>query len=407
MIVTLVAALLTVSQSDNVAVKAAPPTQDPIDFLAPARIDALPAAERAAWRAYITTSQANRKRDLDSINAELRAAGKTGWTAAPVGSGFTMSDAMMGDWFKTAEATTLADAIVSYQTPTGGWSKRVDFKRTRARGESFASEDGWDWIGTLDNGATTEQLHFLAGVVRAQGQPRHRAALERGLEYLLLSQYPTGCWPQVYPLAGGYHDAATFNDDATVHALQVLRSVARGEYSAAAELRQRAAAAVERAVNCIIMTQVEIAGRKTVWGAQHDPITFQPVKARTYEHASLSGRESAAILDFLMQVESPAPAVVHAVHAGTAWFRASAIRGYSYAPRGVLAQKSDGGPLWARFYELGTNKPIFSDRDGVIKYSLSEIGEERRRGYLWYTDEPAATLRRYDAWARRHPPPVR
>jgi PelA/Pel-15E family pectate lyase len=380
-----------------------PQAQSDDNLLAPARIAALPTAAGESWRDYIARSQANRKRDLDSINAELRAAGRTRWTPAPVGSGFAVTDAMNADWFKTKDALALGDAIVSYQTPSGGWSKRVDYQRPRARGQSFASEDGWDWIGTLDNGATTEQLHFLAGVVRAQGRPQHRAALERGLEYLLMSQYPTGCWPQIYPLAGGYHDAATFNDDATVHALQVLRSLARGEYNVGMALRERAASAVERGVSCIIATQVEVAGTKTVWGAQHDPITFQPVKARSYEHASLSGRESAGILDFLMQVPAPSAQVVRAVHAGAAWFRASAIRGYSYVPRGVLTEKANGGPLWARFYELQTNRPIFSDRDGVVKYSLSEIGEERRRGYLWYTDEPAATLRRYDAWAQRHP----
>ncbi|HYT69764.1 MAG TPA: pectate lyase, partial [Gemmatimonadales bacterium] len=68
----------------------------------------------------------------------------------------------------------------------------------------------------------------------------------------------------------------------------------------------------------------------------------------------------------------------------------------------ALAAREGAGPLWARFYEIGTNRPIFSDRDGVIRYDLREIGEERRRGYLWYSDE-ASTLRRYDAWARRHP----
>jgi pectinesterase len=36
----------------------------------------------------------------------------------------------------------------------------------------------------------------------------------------------------------------------------------------------------------------------------------------------------------------------------------------------------------------------------VIRYALSEIGEERRTGYLWYTDEPATTLRRYERWLR-------
>ncbi|HEU0301057.1 MAG TPA: pectate lyase, partial [Longimicrobium sp.] len=324
------------------------------------------------------------------------------WTPAPAGRGFAVEDSMDAAWFRTGAARRLADVLVSYQTPSGGWSKRIEFTRPRQPGESFSAEENWSWIGTLDNGATTEQLHFLARAALAHGEPRHRASFARGIEYLLAAQQPGGCWPQVYPLAGGYHDAATFNDDATVHALRLLRA-AGGEYRELAPegLRGRAAAAVERGIGCILATQVVVDGKKTVWGAQHDPLGLAPVRARAYEHASLSGRESAAILDFLMEVRDPPPAVVQAVHAGAAWFREAAIMGYDYAPRGELMAREGGGPLWARFHEIGTNRPIFSDRDGVVRYALAEIGEERRRGYLWYTDEPATTLRRYDRWLQR------
>ncbi|HST62786.1 MAG TPA: pectate lyase [Longimicrobium sp.] len=382
------------------AASAAAPVPDTL--LAMSRILALPAAERDAWRNYVETSRRRAAQDRAAIDAELRGAGKATWTPAPAGRGFEVTDAMTDAWFAGDSARHLADVLVSYQTPSGGWSKRIDFTRPRQPGESFASERSWMWIGTLDNGATTEQLRFLAGALRAHGDPAHRASFLRGIEYLLDAQQPTGCWPQVYPLAGGYHDAATWNDDAGINALRVVRSAAAGEYPwVPEEMRARAAAAVERGVGCILATQIRVDGRRTAWGAQHDPIGFAPVKARAYEHASLSGRESAEILDFLIRIENPSPAVVQAVHAAAAWFRAAAITGQRYLPRGEVTMDSTAGPLWARFHEIGTNRPIFSDRDGVIRYALSEIGEERRGGYLWYTDEPASTLRRYERWARR------
>lgn len=375
----------------------------PDTLLAASRIAGLPAAERAAWQAYVVASRRNAERDRAAIDAELRAAGKETWTPAPAGRGFDVTDAMTGEWFRGGEARRLADVLVSYQTPSGGWSKRIGFTRPRQPGESFASERSWTWIGTLDNGATTSQLRFLTGAIRAHGDSAHREAFQRGIEYLLAAQQPTGCWPQAYPLMGGYHDAATFNDDATINVLRVLRSTAAGEHAWVPDaVRGRAAAAVDRGIGCIVATQVTVDGQRTAWGAQHDPIGLGPVKARAYEHASLSGRESAAILDFLMQIENPSPAVVQAVHAGAAWFRAAAITGQRYTPRGEVTPDSAAGPLWARFYEIGSNRPIFSDRDGVIRYALSEIGEERRMGYLWYTDEPATTLRRYERWLRRH-----
>jgi PelA/Pel-15E family pectate lyase len=62
-------------------------------------------------------------------------------------------------------------------------------------------------------------------------------------------------------------------------------------------------------------------------------------------------------------------------------------------------------PMWARFYEIGTNKPIFSGRDGVKKYSLAEIEYERRNGYAWLGYWPEELLaKEHPAWKARHSP---
>ena len=61
-------------------------------------------------------------------------------------------------------------------------------------------------------------------------------------------------------------------------------------------------------------------------------------------------------------------------------------------------------PIWARFYEIGTNRPIFSDRDSVIKYSLGEVGLERRTGYQWLKYWPKNLIEKeYPAWKAKHP----
>ncbi|MBU7004896.1 MAG: hypothetical protein HXS50_04970, partial [Theionarchaea archaeon] len=48
-----------------------------------------------------------------------------------------------------------------------------------------------------------------------------------------------------------------------------------------------------------------------------------------------------------------------------------------------LNSSTIGDNLWARFYELGTNLPIYCDRERKLTYNLSELGEERREGYGW------------------------
>ena len=59
--------------------------------------------------------------------------------------------------------------------------------------------------------------------------------------------------------------------------------------------------------------------------------------------------------------------------------------------------------LWARFYELGTDRPLYLDRDSVYRYDYSEIGYERRSGYS-YHGTWAATLvdEDYPLWRAKH-----
>ncbi|OZB43070.1 MAG: hypothetical protein B7X50_02320 [Alishewanella sp. 34-51-39] len=59
---------------------------------------------------------------------------------------------------------------------------------------------------------------------------------------------------------------------------------------------------------------------------------------------------------------------------------------------------SGAGPLWPRFAELNTNRPIFGDRDGELYYDVHQVSFERRQGYAWYTERPAPTLERYQRW---------
>ena len=64
----------------------------------------------------------------------------------------------------------------------------------------------------------------------------------------------------------------------------------------------------------------------------------------------------------------------------------------------VARAKAGAGPLWPRFAELNTNRPIFGDRDGELYYDVHQVSFERRQGYAWYTERPAQTLQLYQRW---------
>ena len=319
-------------------------------------------------------------------------------------------------WYATDDARAIAAAVRQYQTDSGGWTKNQDM--TAPPDAAFLANTDMDHrAATIDNGATTTQIHFLAAVASHSGPDTeaNRTATLRGIEYLLKAQYDNGGWPQYFPLQPGYYTHITFNDDAMVHVLDVLCDVAEGKapYTwTEPALRARAAAAVEKGIACILRCQIVVAGKKTAWCAQHDEITFEPVPARAYEHISLSGSESVGIVRFLMGVKNPSPEIVDAVEAAVAWFEAAKLTGIRLdtppAPdlahghdRVVVADPS-APPLWARFYEIGTNRPIFGGRDTVVRYSLAEVERERRGGYRWYLDEPAQLLSRdYPRWKQK------
>jgi PelA/Pel-15E family pectate lyase len=326
-------------------------------------------------------------------------------TPAPYRKAFKMDAAMTPAWFATPEARRLVDNMLSYQTPSGGWSKHVEFSlHPRGPGESFYSEnDAWHYIATIDNDSTTEELRVLDAAFSVTGDPKLRAGFDKGIDYLLAAQFPNGCWPQVYPLQGGYHDAITYNDDAVVNVLRVLDEVASGGLPAAsAGAKKRAIGALARGVDCIVASQVVDRGVRTVWAQQQDPLSYAPVIGRSYELAGLAGRESARLMMFLMARHTPSPAVVGAVHAAAAWFRAHVITGMAYDKQTGPRPDVNAPPIWARLYELGTGRPMFSNRDGVPRYDWSELGD-RRFGYAWYSKEPAEALAAYERWAAQHP----
>ena len=406
-------------------------TSVPAESLTAARIAALPPAQQTAWTAYLERSARLSRADHDFLAAELKSVGLAAPTIPPsAGSVRSIPMDKPADWYATEDARRIARIIISFQTPAGGWSKNLNLAdHLRAKGEHFAPNNlsqhltpgdfdtphdpAWSYVGTLDNDATTTEIRFLArvataspnGAAESDAAPFREAAL-RGIEYLLGAQYPNGGWPQVYPLDGGYHDAITFNDGAVTLTLDLLQDVADARPAFAfvpGSVRTRARSAIARGIECIIAAQISVKGVRTVWGQQHDPLTLQPVSARNYEPAVQCAAESAALMTFLMRLPQPSQAVIQSVDAAAAWLRKVAISGQAYqrGPEGRRLIAAPGAPLiWSRFYQTGTDRPIFGDRDKSLHDDVNELTAERRNGYSWYNATPAEALTRYQSWAR-------
>jgi PelA/Pel-15E family pectate lyase len=313
-------------------------------------------------------------------------------------------------WYRSAEARAIADSVIQYQSPEGGWPKSTDLARPPLTAGDIPPPGGGR-ANSLDNDATTVPMEYLARVATATGERRYVEAFNRGLDFLHAAQYPNGGWPQFWPLRGDqYYSRITYNDGAMIRVMELLSGVATGKppYGfVGTDRKQQAAAAIARGLDCILKTQVRQNGRLTAWCAQHDEKTLAPTWARAYEPPSLSGAESVGIVRFLMSIENPTREVVAAVEGAVEWLGQVEMKGYRLerARRGDgreerwLVRDPKGAGLWARFYELETNRPLYLDRDSVFRYDFSEIGYERRSGYDYHGMWAAALLEHdYPAW---------
>ncbi len=348
---------------------------------------------RVAWSKQLTDAEAAKFSKAAFFKQAARAL--TGKASQAVGT-IAWEDAQKKpeEWYATAEALRIADLVLLYQRDSGGWPKNIDMGKPVSEADRVKlAAQKKETDSTIDNGATFTQLSYLARVYTAQRQERHRESFEKGLDYLLKAQYPNGGWPQFYPDLSGYYKHITFNDNAMIGVMKLLRDVAASKpaYAFVDERRRAAAAkAVEKGIAVILKTQVIVNGKRTVWCAQHDEVTLAPTSARKYEVASLSGGESVEIVRFLMSIKNPSPAVVEAIESSIKWFEQSQLK------------DPEGKPTWARFYEIATNRPIFVGRDGVVKYDVNQIDDERRTGYAWYVDGAAKLLNTdYPAWIKK------
>lgn len=318
------------------------------------------------------------------------------------------------EWYGSAEAGAAADMVLVYQSKYGAWPKNTDLFAPITPGELEKLNKGGK-ANTIDNGATTLPMRFLALMHQATSNEKYKTAFTRGVNYLFDSQYPNGGFPQFFPLRGDkYYSRITYNDNAMERVLAMLNDLAGGQapYDLLdGELRSRAAASVKDGIDCILKTQVVQGGKLTAWCAQHDEKTLKPAWARAYEPPSLSGSETVGIVRFLMSIEEPTSEILASVEGAIAWLQSVAIKGIRQdrirrddgRTERVLIPDPSAPFLWARFYELDTNRPLYLDRDSVFRYDYSEISYERRSGYSYNGTWGASLLETdYPAWRKKH-----
>ncbi len=311
--------------------------------------------------------------------------------------------------------------ILLFQRENGGWPKDYDMLAilTDAQKEAVAATHDRNDT-SFDNRNIHSQVNYLAqAYARSPEETSWRDACLRGWDFMVRAQMANGGFPQRFPLSKNYSAHITFNDGAMMGILNMFQDVLdrKPQWDWLDDARRTAAkSVVERAIGCILRCQIEVDGVKTGWCQQHDEKTFAAASARTFELASICPQETAEICRFLMRQKHPSAELVAAVDAAVKWMAGVQLHGIRVervpAPKEeflrhranfdvVVKADETAKPIWARHYEIGTNRPIFAGRDAVKRYALSEIERERRTGTLWYGNWPASLLAdEYPAWRK-------
>ncbi len=323
------------------------------------------------------------------------------------------------EFYGTKEALRIAETILLHQRNNGGWPKNYNSTRklTEADRTKLLAEKGLKNT-TFDNGATHTEARYLAKVYNASGDERYKKAVVRSVEFMLSAQYPTGGWPQSHPKGRGFMRNITFNDGAMTNVVAVLKDIAEDKKAFPFiddKLRARCSKAVAKGIECILKCQIVVDGKRTAWCAQHNTVTLAPTGGRSYELPSISGHESIGVIRLLMSIDNPPPEIIDAIQSAVAWFDEAKLTGIKVvrredksAPRGfdqVIVKDPAAPPIWARFYQIGTNKPLFCLRNGIPVNTYAELSSERRTGYTWLW--PFATeflAKEYPVWQKKWAP---
>lgn len=241
----------------------------------------------------------------------------------------------------------IADNIVAYQNEDGGWMKNIDWLAKLNPDSVIASLTPKHRRSTIDNRNVIPQITYLADVYQRTGNEKYRQAAERGIEYIINTQKENGGW------RGWDADAITFNDDVTTNVMQFLCDVVQGDplfkWLSRDDINH-IAAAYHKGIDVILRCQVVQNGVKTIWAQQHDNITYEPVKARSYELPGLSAPESSQILLMLMSIDNPSQEVKEAITCGVKWMWNNRIEG-------IKVEKLSSGPtrLPGKTYTTGSS----------------------------------------------------
>jgi len=253
------------------------------------------------------------------------------------------------DFLKAAEDA--AYALIRGQNELGGWEHKIYFDRPTRNRVSF------------DDNQTQSAISFLMKLDQEVDNPVLTEAVEKALDMMLESQLDNGGWPHQFPKQGNYHDYATFNDQGINDCIRVM--IEANTYYGEEDYTK----SLHKVARFLMISQLP--PPQPGWAQQYNEY-LQPAWARTFEPPAVCPYAS------LHNIHSLIDLFLHTGHV-------IYLEPIPDAIRWLKASRMPNGK-WGRFLEIGTNKPLYYDRDRIRVDSLHQLSLERSTGYGYEMD---------------------
>lgn len=319
--------------------------------------------------------------DLQRREGEGAVDRSTAWIQPPgtpyVGMAYLQAYRLTGNQRLKQATVETGLALVRGQLESGGWDNQIMFDPQARRQYAYRvdQQKGKRNLTTLDDDKSQSAARFLMHLDKTldfQNEPIHEA-VRYALDAFVQAQYANGAWPQQF---SAFPDPAEHPPRKASIPDQWPREFPRVDYKAFYTLNDntisdmidtmlqayqiynepRYLQAARRAADFLLLAQLP--APQPGWAQQYDD-QMQPVWARKFEPPAVTGGESQGVMLTLLRM-----------------YRATGDKKYlEPIPRAVKYFRSvllPDGQL-ARFYELGTNRPLYFTKDYQLTYSDADM----------------------------------
>lgn len=306
-----------------------------------------------------------------------------------------------GMFFQTDQATVLADWILQYQLPDGGWASGVYYPSLEA-GTPVAqtAQEKESLRSSLQGQSTLAEIHFLSQMYQQTARRKYRRAAEEGIRFLVRAQYSHGGWP----LQQGQADPIiSLADNTFINVMNLMYRLYMGRVPydyVPDDLRQQCLEAFQHGVDFLLRTQCRFEGKPTGWCTNYSAESLLPVAGGPQQPVAVNSQITDDMTLLLQNLIEPSEAVKEAIAGARNWYETTKISGLTrqnyinkQGKRDFrFVQDRHAPALWALYYSLEDNQPIFCELDGTQVRNLDDLTYEARKSLSWYNNDGARLL---------------